>query len=283
MRPFFRAVFVIFASVAVVLFLSRIQPAWPSVRFASSTGADDDQGCSNDAGLMLPGGFCGTVFADGIGHARDMVVAPNGLVYVNTWSSHYYGNKPPHDGGFLVALQDTTNLGKANVVERFGETPQSGGTGGNGIALYKNAIYAEINDRIVRYSLTSGFIVPNDPGVTVVSGLPLTGDHPMHPFVIDSKGEIFVDVASPSNACQEKNRVAGSPGKNPCLELEARPTTSCMTIGRTSIGLTSKPRYRLNNSCSSKRAPITAGLNATTIHLLKSWFWRPSTAVMAKK
>jgi hypothetical protein len=151
MRPFYRAVFVIFASVAVVLFLSRIQPAWPRVGLASSTGAVDDEGCSNDAGLTLPSGFCGTVLADGIGHARDMVVAPNGVVYVNTWSSHYYGNKPPHDGGFLVALQDTTSLGKANVVERFGETPQSGGAGGNGIALYKNAIYAEINDRIVTF------------------------------------------------------------------------------------------------------------------------------------
>lgn len=127
MRLFFRAVFVIFASVAVVLILSRIHPAWPLVRFASSTGAVDDQGCSNDAGLMLPGGFCGTVFADGIGHARDMVVAPNGVVYVNTWSGRYYGNKPPHDGGFLVALQDTTSLGKANVVERFGATLRAAG------------------------------------------------------------------------------------------------------------------------------------------------------------
>jgi len=243
MRPFFRAVFVIIASVAVVLFLSRIQPAWPRVRFASSTGAVDDQGCSNDAGLMLPGGFCGTVFADGIGHARDMVVAPNGVVYVNTWSSRYYGNKPPHDGGFLVALQDTTSLGKANVVERFGETPQSGGAGGNGIALYKNAIYAEINDRIVRYSLTSGSIVPNDAGVTVVSGLPLTGDHPMHPFVIDSKGEIFVDVASPSNACQQKNRVAGSPGKNPCLELETRGGVWVYDANKTNQAFSRAERY----------------------------------------
>jgi len=104
MRPFFRAVFVIFASIALVLILSRIQPVWPRVRFATSMGAVSDQGCSNDAGLMLPGGFCGTVFADGIGHARDMVVAPNGVVYVNTWSSRYYGNKPPHDGGALWTL-----------------------------------------------------------------------------------------------------------------------------------------------------------------------------------
>ena len=34
------------------------------------------QGCPNDdSGLKLPPGFCATVFADGVGHARHMVVA----------------------------------------------------------------------------------------------------------------------------------------------------------------------------------------------------------------
>jgi glucose/arabinose dehydrogenase len=40
----------------------------------------------DDSGLELPAGFCATVFADGVGHARHLVVAPNGVVYVNTWS-----------------------------------------------------------------------------------------------------------------------------------------------------------------------------------------------------
>ena len=73
--------------------------------------------------FKLPAGFCATVFADNIGHARHLVVAPNGVVYVNTWSGDYYppGDKPPA-GGFLVALQDKTGAGKADVTERFGET-----------------------------------------------------------------------------------------------------------------------------------------------------------------
>jgi glucose/arabinose dehydrogenase len=45
----------------------------------------------DDSELELPSGFCATVFADGIGHARHLVVAPNGVVYVNTWSGRYYG------------------------------------------------------------------------------------------------------------------------------------------------------------------------------------------------
>lgn len=179
--------------------------------------------CPNDdSGLKLPTGFCATIFADGIGHARHLVVAPNGVVYVNTWSGRYYGNDTPHAGGFLVALQDKVGAGKADVNERFGETVQSGGAGGTGIGMYKGSIFAESNDRIVRYMLPAGSFVPKDAPVTIVSGLPLGGDHPMHPFIINGEGSMYVDVASATNACQLKNRTLKSPGADPCTELETR-------------------------------------------------------------
>ena len=175
-----------------------------------------------DSGLRLPAGFCATIFADGIGHARHLVVAPNGVVYVNTWSGRYYGNDTPHVGGFLVALRDTTGAGKADGDERFGETVQSGGAGGTGIGLYKDGLFAEINDKIVRYVLPPGSIVPQGPGVPIVTGLPLTGDHPMHPFAIDRDGSMYIDIATPTNACQVKNRTPQSPGISPCTQLETR-------------------------------------------------------------
>ncbi len=181
------------------------------------------QTCPNDdTDLKLPSGFCATVFADKIGHARHMVVAPNGVVYVNTWSGRYYGNDTPPPGGFLVALQDKRGTGKADVVERFGESVRTGGAGGTGIGLYKGSLYAEINDRIVRYALPSGAIVPNGAAQTVVSGLPLGGDHPMHPFLISADGTMYVDVATATNSCQQKNRTPKSPGLEPCTELETR-------------------------------------------------------------
>jgi glucose/arabinose dehydrogenase/mono/diheme cytochrome c family protein len=176
----------------------------------------------DDSGLKLPAGFCASIFADGIGHARHLVVAPNGVVYVNTWSGRYYGNDTPHAGGFLVALQDTGGTGKASVNQRFGETVQSGGAGGTGIGLYQGSIFAEINDKIVKYTLPSGGIVPHEPAVPVVSGLPLGGDHPMHPFIIDGDGALYVDVATATNACQQQNRTPKSPGIDPCTELETR-------------------------------------------------------------
>ena len=206
----------ILCTAAVFLLGLRAQPAGARPPHPPAPG------CKDDSGLKLPAGFCATIFADGIGHARHMAVSPGGVVYVNTWSGRYYGNAAPPAGGFLVALQDKTGAGKADVVERFGETVQTGGAGGTGIALYKDAIYAEINDKIVRYPLAAGSIVPKAAADTILSGLPLTGDHPMHPFIIDAKGSLFVDVASPSNSCQEKNRTPGSPGVNPCPELATR-------------------------------------------------------------
>ena len=168
----------------------------PAQNQSNPAAEPKSQACPNDdTGLQLPAGFCATVFADNIGHARHMVVTPSGILYANTWSGRYYGNDTPHAGGFLVALQDKSGSGKADVVDRFGETVQTGAAGGTGIGLYKGWLYAEINDRIVRYSLRGDSIVPSARPDTIVSGLPLGGDHPMHPFIIDAEGHLFVDHA----------------------------------------------------------------------------------------
>ena len=213
-------IIVVLVAIGVVVFLVAGKKPSPSASLAKNSRS---QLCPNDdSGLTLPTGFCATVFADGIGHARHMVVAPSGVVYVNTWSGRYYGKDQPPAGGFLVALQDKNLGGKADVTERFGETVETGGHGGTGIGIYNGAIYAESNDRIVRYALVPNSIVPSSQAETVVSGLPLGGDHPMHPFIIAADGTMYLDVASATNACQQKNRMPTSPGLNPCTELETR-------------------------------------------------------------
>src|SRR5437870_8410292 len=206
--------------VAVLCLIDPIAPA----RSGSNSGKTTKTlSCpSDDSGVELPAGFCARGFADDIGPARHLGVSPSGVVYVNTWSGEYYDNVPARAGGFVVALQDKTGAGKADVIERFGETVQSGGAGGTGIGMYKGSIYAESNDRIVRYSLTAGSIAPLDSPDTIVSGLPLGGDHPMHPFIINAEGSMYVDVATATNSCQLQNRTPKSPGLNPCTELETR-------------------------------------------------------------
>lgn len=190
---------------------------------AATGGGDTTAACPSDnAGITLPAGFCATVFADTVGHARHMVVAPNGTVYVNTWSGRYYGNAPAPRGGFLVALRDTTGDGVADVRMRFGDSVKSGGIGGTGIGLYDGDLFAETNDRIVRYDVPDGTVVPSAAPTTVVSGLPLTGDHPPHPFAIDSAGTLFMSSGSASNACGVRDRTPESPGHDPCTELRTR-------------------------------------------------------------
>jgi glucose/arabinose dehydrogenase/mono/diheme cytochrome c family protein len=208
------------------------QPGWSfavaalALASAAARAAPAPPACPGDnAGLSLPPGFCATLFADHLGHARHLTIAADGTLYVNTWSGDYYTyghvDKLPA-GGFLVALRDTRGSGHADQLERFGDGVAQGSAGGTGIALYDQALYAEVNDRIVRYARPAGQFVPTGRGEVVVSGLPLTGDHPMHPFVIDSKGNLFVDVGTATNACDIANRMPNTKGHEPCTELKTR-------------------------------------------------------------
>jgi glucose/arabinose dehydrogenase/mono/diheme cytochrome c family protein len=216
-----------FASVSLIAIAAAFATA-PALHAQSNSSVAAAGPCSGDnGGLTLSPGFCATVFTDNIGHVRHMSVAANGVLYVNTWSGRYFHNDTPPAGGFLVALKDSTGSGKADVIERFGPGVPEGSAGGSGIAVYNGAVYAEQNDKIVRFMLPTGSneIAPKGEQQIVLSGMPLTGDHPMHPFVIDKDGHIFVDIGSPSNACQENNRVKDSPGHQPCTELETRAGT----------------------------------------------------------
>lgn len=218
----------------VPLILLRLQGA----HAASSTNCPE-----TTASITLAPGFCASVFADNIGHARHLAVSPSGVVYVNTWSGTYYNSDPIPPGGFLVALKDTKHKGIADVVKRFGESTAEGSAGGTGIAFYQGAIYAEVNDRIVRYVLLGNEIAPTGKGEIVVYGLPITGDHPMHPFIIDAKGSLFIDVGTATNACEEKNRVPNSPGRQPCVEKETRGGTWRYDANRSNQKFSASDRY----------------------------------------
>jgi glucose/arabinose dehydrogenase len=201
--------------------------------------------CSADnGGLTLADGFCATIFADSVGHARHIAVNSNGDVYVNTWSGSYY-QTPPNSGGFLVALRDTNKDGRADVIARFGAVSRAAkgdsaarstgsaqsttgpaaekaGAGGTGIGIFNGYVYAEEGSTIVRYALSPDSLAPSGNAEVVVSGLPLNGDHPMHSFAIDRSGSMFIDLGSATNSCQVENRTKASPGHRPCTELATR-------------------------------------------------------------
>jgi glucose/arabinose dehydrogenase/cytochrome c553 len=217
----------------------------PSLAVAQSNGAGAGACAGDNGGITLSPGFCASVFADNLGHVRHMTVAPNGVVYVNTWSGRYYRYDTPPAGGFLIALKDSKGDGHADVIERFGPGQPEGSAGGTGIAIYKGGIFAEQNDKIIRYALPapSDPIAPKGAAQVIVSGLPLTGDHPMHPFAIDGSGHMYVDLGSATNACQSDNRVKGSPGHNPCTELETRGGTWRYDANKTDQHFSPAERY----------------------------------------
>jgi hypothetical protein len=98
--------------------------------------------CGGDnGGITLPPGFCATIFADNVGHARQMVFGPGGVLYLNTWSGGYYQNDKPPDGGFLVAFKDTKGDGRADVMARFGDGVAQGSAGGTGIRIYNGGFF----------------------------------------------------------------------------------------------------------------------------------------------
>jgi glucose/arabinose dehydrogenase len=230
---------------------------------------------ANSAGITLPPGFCATIFADSLGHTRQLVVAPNGVVYVNTWSGEYYGNDTPRAGGFLVALRDTNGDGRADVIARFGDSVQSGGHGGTGIGLHGGSLYAESNDKILRYTLPTTGIAPTGAADVIVSGMPLSGDHPMHPFAIDSAGAIFVDMGSATNSCQVKNRTLNSPGHQPCDELKTRGGIWKYDANRTGQTFSATARYATGIRNGEGLAFMSSGALFSTQHgrdqLAENW------------
>jgi len=107
----------------------------------------------------------------------------------------------------------------------------------------QGAIFAEVNDRIMRYNRGDERDRSLGKGEVIVSGLPIRGIIPSHPFIIDAKGNLFVDVGTATNACEEKNRVPNSPGRQPCTEKETRGGTWRYDANKTNQKFSAADRY----------------------------------------
>ncbi|MDQ2670937.1 MAG: PQQ-dependent sugar dehydrogenase [Gemmatimonadota bacterium] len=164
--------------------------------------------CDNDdGGLALPPGFCAGIVADNLPPVRQLAVAPNGVLYAAF-------RRGPSEGGGVVALRDVDGDGEMDDRETFGEGR------GNDVAVRAGYLYFAADDRIVRWRLGDATAPAGEPEV-IVSGLPVSGSHIAKSIAF--RGDtLFVNVGSASNACQERDRVPGSKGDDPCRELEER-------------------------------------------------------------
>src|SRR5262245_51534425 len=71
---------------------------------------------ADNGGLTLPAGFCSGVVADGLGAARNLVVAPNGDLFVTLRNGPRVEGQPPSNG-YIVGLRDTNGDGRMDVQE----------------------------------------------------------------------------------------------------------------------------------------------------------------------
>lgn len=170
--------------------------------------------CAPDnGGIALPDGFCALVVADSVGPARHLDVAPNGDLFVALRGGRGEGGG---GGGGVLALRDTDGDGSADTREQWGAAR------GTGLRLHQGSLYFGADDAVLRYPMEEGSLTPAGAPDTIVRGLPAEQSHTAKPLAFDDAGNLYVNIGSPSNTCQVEDRVEGSPGQDPCPELETR-------------------------------------------------------------
>ena len=189
-----------------------------------STPAEPSECDPNNGGLTLPSGFCAVVVADSVGRARHIDVAENGDV-VLALANDRGPNRSVIPGGVAV-LRDLDGDGRAEETHRFGEN------GGNEVLLNGEYLFFATDDAILRYPFPEGAIAPSGPPDTLVSGLPNDANHRAKSLALGPDGALFVNIGSPSNACQERPRGRESPGMDPCPQLENRAGIWRFDVGR---------------------------------------------------
>jgi glucose/arabinose dehydrogenase len=170
--------------------------------YAAAPACDADNG-----GLKLPPGFCAKVVADGLGSARHAVVAPNGDLYVALLAGR-------NSKGGVVGLRDADGDGKFEIQEHFGDLSSTG------IGIRNGYLYVSTVNAVIRYKLTPGQLKPSGDPEVVVGDLPGVRQHGDKGLAFDGKGALYVNVGSPSNACQQPDRRPHAPGQDPCPLLE---------------------------------------------------------------
>ncbi|MEX2573135.1 MAG: PQQ-dependent sugar dehydrogenase [Balneolaceae bacterium] len=183
---------------------------------ASCTSPPDNglpPGDRDNGGLVLPDGFEAVVVTDSIGPGRHLAVNDNGDIYIKFRNAS--------EDGSIVALRDTTNDGRADIIEKFGHFDDVGRFHTE-MKIHSGYLYLSTNLNVYRYKLTPGQLLPESEIETIVIDDHEHGNHSHigKPLSFDNKGTMYVAFGAPSDACQEPDRTPSHPGQDPCPELE---------------------------------------------------------------
>lgn len=201
-------------------------------------------GDPDNGGLFVPEGFEVIVVVDSLpGRARQIAVNDNGDVYVKL----RYGN----EAGRNVALRDTTNDGKADIIQPFGGYSDNEGGYGTAMRIHNGYLYFSTELVVYRYKLTPGELIPQSELEVVLTDDHAHGrhEHITKPISFDNKGYMYVPYGAPSNACQNPKRTPGVPGMDPCPQLEEH--GGVWRFDANKIGLTQKDGYKFSTGIRS--------------------------------
>lgn len=160
-------------------------------------------------GIQLADDFGAIVVADTLGRARHLTVHENGDIYVRLRS---------RDGMGITALRDTSGDGRVDIRTSFLE-----GSGGTEVKIHNGYLYFSSPTQVMRMKMQDGELTPDSQIDTIITFPENTAQgHSSKSFTFDGQGNIYVNIGSRSNACQEEARSPGSKGKDPCPELPNR-------------------------------------------------------------
>lgn len=171
-------------------------------------------GDADNGGLYLPEGFQAVVVVDSVGRGRHLAVRDNGDIYMKL-------RTPKKEGKGSVALRDTDNDGKADIIQYFGDYADTGNYG-NAMRIHNNYLYFATAGEVYRTKLNPSTLVPTERSecLLVDDYMRSSFSHIAKPIAFDGKGNMYVPFGSPGDACQVNDRQPGSPGQMPCPELE---------------------------------------------------------------
>lgn len=157
-------------------------------------------GDPDNAGLYLPDGFEALAVVDSLkGFARHLAVNSNGDIYVKTrlhTRTEGYGN---------VALRDTDNDGKADIITHFSKYESS--PFGTAMKIHNGYLYFSSNLMVYRQKLIKGQLLPDEKIDTLVIDYPPAHIHQGKSIAFDGKGYMYVGWGAGSDVCAD-----GTPG-----------------------------------------------------------------------
>ena len=170
---------------------------------------------ADHGGLFLPDGFGALVVTDSIGPSRHLAVNDNGDIYVKLRTNE--GDKGN------MALRDTNNDGKADIIQRFGDYPNDG-VFATEMRIHKGYLYFSSEQVVYRQKLTPSKLIPDGkPEVIVRDPYPIRW-HNAKSLAFDNEDGLYVTFSAPTNACedlgfQSNDPNAVVPGEYPCSQL----------------------------------------------------------------